>query len=81
MNDEARILKDLSSGDFNTTTHADERMAERNVADSDIRSCGRTGTAFLQSDGKYKVTGKDLDGDSLTLICVWNGDTLIITVF
>jgi len=56
-------------------------MAERNVSHADIRTCGETGKAKLQSDGKIKVTGTDLDGDELTLICVEEDGVLIITVF
>jgi hypothetical protein len=78
---EQRVLKALSSGDYRTTFHADERMEERCVADKDIRACARSGSLTTQPDCKFKVVGNDLDGEVLTIICVWNGDALIITVF
>jgi hypothetical protein len=31
--------------------------------------------------GKFKVIGVDLDGEELTVVCVFDSGTLIITVF
>ena len=44
-------------------------------------SCGSTGKVTLASDGKLKVVGFDIDGDELTVICVYDNGTLVITVY
>jgi hypothetical protein len=56
-------------------------MAERNISDFDIMACGATGAVTIQADGKYKIIGLDQDGYELTVICVDQGDVLIITLF
>lgn len=76
-----RILKALERGEYETTLHARQRMAQRNVAHADIRSCGETGKAIKQESGKIKVSGVDVDGDDLSIICVEENGVLIITVF
>ncbi len=81
MSSESALLHDLASGDFRLTRHALERMAERTVSKADIRNVGATGVVKLAENGKFKVTGGDLDGDELSLICVYEYGTLIITVF
>jgi hypothetical protein len=75
------VLEDLASGNFRLTRHAIERMGQRTVTRADICNVGRTGAARPADGGKVKVTGEDLDGDELTLVCVYDGGTLIITVF
>jgi hypothetical protein len=56
-------------------------MSERNVFHHDIRCCGVNGTAKMQVDGRVKVTGYDLAGEELSLICVEDQGVLLITVF
>ena len=75
------VLDCLRHGDYRVTLHGKLRMAERNVSNGDIRSCGESGKTKLQPDGKIKVTGRDLDGEDLTLVCVEDCGVLSITVF
>ncbi len=75
------VLEDLASGNFRLTRHALERMAERSVTRADIRNVGMMGVAKPAEDGKLRVRGVDLDGEELTLVCVYEDGTLIITVF
>mgnify|MGYP001610868729 CR=1 FL=1 len=76
------ILDDLKNGSFKITQHGYLRMSERGVIFQDIESVGTTCTNWKQqSDGKFKVVGKDTVGDELTVICAYNGETLVITLF
>lgn len=81
MNDLHEILQRLSIGDYQTTLHARIRMSERNISDADVRCCGHNGLAILQTDGKIKIKGHDIDGEKLTIICVEEDDVLIITLY
>jgi hypothetical protein len=56
-------------------------MSERHITDQDIKNCGRTGVVLEEVGGKICVRGKDMDGQKLNLICVYDGDLLIVTVF
>ena len=69
-------------GRYRVTLHARQRMAARMISDNDVIECGRT-SYFLkqQIDGKYKVKGLDLDGEELTILCVWDGETILVTLF
>ncbi len=75
------MLSRRVSGRYVLTIHARLRMAERSVYDFDIRECGLNGKISVQTDGKFKIQGFDQDGDDLTLICIDNGDVLIVTLF
>lgn len=75
------VLECLRWGNYRVTLHAQRRMVERNISRSDIRSCGETGKALSESDGKIKVTGIDRCHEILSLICVEENGILIITVF
>ncbi|PWU22307.1 MAG: hypothetical protein C5B49_00940 [Bdellovibrio sp.] len=57
------------------------RMAERSVTKADVRNLGSHGIIRPAGGGKFKVTGLDLDGVELAVVCVYEGGTLIITVF
>lgn len=81
MQESQYILDCLSSGRYSVTLHAKQRMAQRGVSHTDIMSCGSNGVLVSQQEEKFKVVGNDLDGDELTLICVLEGNVLIITVF
>ena len=76
------ILDDLKNGDFRVTRHGYLRMSERGVLYQDIESVGVTCTDWKkQPNQKFKVTGKDTVGDELTVICAYDGETLVITLF
>lgn len=77
----SEVVRDLiASGYYLLTRHARERMADRNVTHLDIRYCARQGIIGLKED-KYIVVGKDIDGELLKIICVYEDDVLIITVY
>jgi hypothetical protein len=76
------ILSDLRNGDFHIEDHCYQRMVERRVREVDIQSVGHTCSGWLrQVNGRYKIKGRDCDGDDLTVVCSYEGETLIITVF
>ncbi len=75
------ILRTLANGNYRVTLHAKQRMSERNITHADVRHCGLDAVAFRQSDGKFKVVGRDLDSERLTLICVFEDGVLIISAF
>jgi hypothetical protein len=80
--DAEAIRTSLVSGRYRVTLHARQRMGERIISDSDISHCASVATRVNeQDDGKFRVTGPDLDGDELTLICAWDGETVIVTLF
>ena len=79
--DEKRIIKALMQGDFKISNHARKRMYERNVLLDDIICCAKTILSIQQLDGKYVVKGHDRYDDKLTIICAWDGNTLIITLY
>jgi Domain of unknown function (DUF4258) len=75
-------VNDLIQGSFRVSLHAKIRMGERSVSDNDIMEAGRTARRVTeQENGKFRVDGFDLEGDELTVICAWAGDTLIVTLF
>lgn len=74
------ILLDLRLGRFLVSPHALERMAQRNVTIADISNLGHGGKVSEQRNRRFKVSGEDLDGDSLTAIVLFDGDSVIVTV-
>ena len=79
--DEKRIIRDLLQGDYEITFHAQDRMFEREITPDDVTSCAKTVISIQQHDGKFRVKGYDVAGEYLVIVCVWNGNTLIITLF
>ena len=79
--DKKRILRDLKQGNYHLSLHAIERMDERNITRGDILSCSNNLISIQLLNGKYRVRGFDTSGESITIICIWNGNTLIITLF
>lgn len=76
------VLADLRNGRFYITDHAYLRMMQRGVVRRDIQSVGMTCAEWkLQSNFRFKITGLDTDGDELTIICVYDEQTLIITLY
>jgi hypothetical protein len=76
------ILASLRSGNFHIVPHAVVRMLERRILEADIEEVGRTAfKTTRQATGRYKITGFDLSGDELVVVCVYEGSTVIITVF
>lgn len=81
MGQAENILEDLKSGDFKLTTHARQRMNQRNVTMNDIKTCAQNAKVTVQADGTFKVEGYDEDSEELTLICAVSNGTLIVTVY
>ena len=77
------ILEALKAGEFLLSVHAAGRMTRRSVSKIDIQACGRTATSCThQSErGTFRVEGKDLDGESLTVICAADAKVIIVTLF
>ena len=77
----SEVVRDLiANGFYLLTKHARERMAERNITHLDIRQCARHSIIDLKDD-KYVVVGRDIDAELLKIICVYDDDVLIITVY
>jgi hypothetical protein len=82
MSTEKFILSALSSGRFSLTKHARERMSQRSITKVDIMACGQSAKSVVdQGDDSYKVKGFDEAGDPLSVVCGYDGQTVIITVF
>ncbi|MFN3453832.1 MAG: DUF4258 domain-containing protein [Pseudobdellovibrio sp.] len=71
----------IFQGDYRLTVHARKRMAERNISHRDIQKCAELGMISERSDGCYILIGKDIDDQTLKVICAYENDVLIITVF
>jgi len=78
-----KIQQMLARGDFKMSFHAEQRAIERFVLESDIMQCGRTVSRIKSQDDMrtWKVTGKDLDGEKLTVVCKLRAGLLIVTVY
>ncbi len=81
--EEASILQALTEGDFLLSIHAAERMKQRAVTRSDVQACGRTATIcrYQPANRTYRVSGKDLDGEPLTVICGLSDTVIVVTIF
>jgi hypothetical protein len=77
----AKILEDLSEGNYRFTIHAFERMRDRKLTDVDISNISNTCQEFMNlKDGTYRVTGHRLNGNGISVICKIESNTVIITV-
>jgi len=64
----ADICGYAAAGRICLTTHARERMVQRNVKPRDVRSALVSAAACRdQTDGTWKATGPDMDGDDLVV--------------
>jgi hypothetical protein len=63
--------------------HALPRMSQRGVRRGDVLCALQTGTDCVPGNkaGRWKITGEDLDGEALSVVCVVEGDVLVVTVF
>ncbi|MGE0633686.1 MAG: DUF4258 domain-containing protein [Pseudobdellovibrionaceae bacterium] len=77
------FLDQVGRGEYQLTLHGKQRMSERRISHKDIRHCAQHGLLFIQRDQKIRIVGPDLDGETLSLICIDEADSkiLIITVF
>lgn len=87
MNDAERAaLRDIrgyaSANRIDYALHALQRMLQRNVRRVDVRQALATARACVsQPNGRYKVTGPDLDGDDLDVVVVIEDGVLVVTLF
>ena len=71
-----------SAGQIVIAGHARQRMGERGVTLGDIRLALSNATACkAQPNGRWRVTGTDLDGDELVLVVVLAAGVVVVTVF
>ncbi len=63
--------------------HVRLRMAQRNVRADDVFSalCNAVHCGRGNKPGRWKVTGPDLDDDDLTVVVVFDGDVVVVTLF
>jgi hypothetical protein len=68
---------------FEISSHALQRMRQRNVTLRDIRlALGSATTAIHEAGTRWRLEGgRDDDGDALDLVVVFNGRVLVVTVF
>ena len=80
---EDTILIGLKTGNFLLSVHASHRMRQRSVTAADIRTCGRSAKCcrYNAQNGTWRVEGTDLDGETLTVICAFDGEIIIVTIF
>jgi hypothetical protein len=63
--------------------HAYERMDERGATVRDvIKACAMASRCKRgERDGRWKVTGKDLAGDDLSVVVAIEGGVIVVTIF
>ena len=62
--------------------HAWQRMGERGAQYEDVRHALASARWCKASDqGRWKVTGDDLDGDELTLVVSIEAGVIVVTVY
>lgn len=77
---EARLVGRL--GRFGLTRHAAERMRERDVSRKDIGQALQTANIAIRDDECWRLEGgHDLEGEPLTVVVVFTGFRVVVTVF
>ncbi len=62
--------------------HAWQRMGERGAQYEDVRhALGGARRCRAAGQGRWKVTGDDLDGDELTLVASIEAGVIVVTVY
>lgn len=71
-----------AAGRIAYTRHARERMVERGARAEDVRAALKGAAWCAVADGgKWKVGGKDLDGDDLDVVVALGSGVVVVTVF
>lgn len=83
---QAQALADIRgyalAGRIVVLEHARRRMRERGANFEDLRQALMTATLCRPADaGRWKVTGKDRDGDDLTVVVELDDEDIVVTVF
>ena len=81
-----QIISDLENNKFDISEHAFERMAQRNLAATDIIALIEDGSLknpeWNEQHESWNFTGCGFTGEPFTIACAYEDDgTLIVTVF
>lgn len=79
---EAKVVADLSSGNFTLSDHAEKQAAARSISQADIQRAAQEWLDCYTPPGteKVHVIGKDYDGAEIEIVAVDDGGTLVVTV-
>jgi hypothetical protein len=78
----SKIISALSSGLFDLSRHALQRMRERGARRSDLMHAAWRYTYCDEIEpGKFEIAGPDEDGDELVIIAVEDNGVLVVTIF
>jgi hypothetical protein len=78
----AMIRRAAATHQLRIVTHARERMVQRGMRLADVEhACLSALDATLQDNERWRLDGKDLDGDPLTVIATIQADVIVVTVF
>lgn len=70
-----------AAGRFVLSSHARQRMSERNVRFRDVRHALTNARACFAEGARWRVEGPDWDDDELVLVCVLEDGVIVVTVF
>ena len=78
----ATIRRAAMTHQLEIRTHARQRMAQRGVRLADVEhACLSASEAVLQPNERWRLDGRDMDGDTLTVIATMEAGVIIVTVF
>jgi hypothetical protein len=78
------LIRDLAAkGAIAYTRHALDRMDQRGAQRADVkRALSQAQSCSYQAENdRWKVEGKDLDGDDLTVVVSIEADLIVVTVY
>ena len=75
------IIRSLTSGRFRLSQHAQNGMRQRGITMSDLHEVGRSCRFWKhQPSGRWLIEGFDANHQLLGVVCVYEGETVVITV-
>ena len=82
----AQALRDIrgfaAAGRVRFSQHAYHRMDERGATERDvIKALANATRCEAANDGRWKASGPDLDGDTLTAVVALESGVLVVTMF
>jgi hypothetical protein len=82
----AEALRDIrgyaAAGRVRFSYHAYDRMDQRGATERDvIAACARAKKCKRAAQGRWKVTGPDIDSDDLTVVVAIEDGLLVVTLF
>jgi subtilisin-like proprotein convertase family protein len=83
---DAEVLRDVrgyaSAGRIRLNAHVRDRMRRRDAGYEDVRhALVNARSARQQTNGRWRIEGKDLDGDDLVIIAVLEDGVVVVTLF